>query len=205
MAALDRAFCGNCGAGVARDMNFCPVCGAPFKTTALPTPIYPLMDQPIPKPLPNRTAPLPMLTVNAFLWGFMAFMWCFPSDVIHHFSILQVIALFSSGAFIGFYFTRIQTLHQFGVLETKGEVVTSLRKTIIYLVFAILAVIIAGVLLFRYMPPNPPAYWYLSYNFLYSMPVSMWTTRAIMYYEWQKKNHKQIFWEKRKMVALPAQ
>lgn len=180
-------------------MNFCPICGAPFKTTALPTPIYTLSDQVV----PNRTAPLPMLTVNAFLWGFNAFIWCFPNDVIRHFSILPVIALLLLGTFVGFYLTRVQTLHQLGILETKGEMVTSLKKTILYLTIAITVLIIAIALLLRYIPPNPPAYWFLSYNFLYSIPVSMWVTRAIMYSNWQKKNHKKIFWEKRKLVAIP--
>ena len=184
-------------------MNFCPRCGAPFKTTALPTPIYSSIYSPTNQPIPNRTAPIPTLTLMAFLWGFLGFFTCWLNDGIHHLSLIAIFWVTASGVFVGFYPAYKYTLRQLRALEAKGEYVPiSQRKAIIYVVVAIVATITIGVLMLPYVPPYPPSYWYLPYNFIYPIIVTMCVTRIIMFSNWQEKNHKWILWEKRKLIAV---
>lgn len=200
---MDKTYCGNCGADVTCDMNFCPKCGAPFKTTALPTPIYSSRYSPTNQPLPNRTAPIPMLALNAFLLGFLGFFTCWLNDGVHHLSLIAIFLVTAYGVLVGFYPMYKYTSRQLRALEEKGEYVTiSPRRATIYAVIAIVATIAIAALLLTYVPPNPPSYWYLTYNFLYPIIVIIPATQAVMFSVWQKKNHKWILWEKRKLVAI---
>jgi hypothetical protein len=44
--AADKTYCGNCNAQVTSDMNFCPVCGAALKRTAIPKATYTSKQRP---------------------------------------------------------------------------------------------------------------------------------------------------------------
>lgn len=183
-------------------MNFCPKCGAPFKSTALPTPIYSSVYTPTNQPIPWRTAPIPSLVLFACWWTFLALMFCLQNDAFHHFSTVQVIPLLVAGGMIAFYPIYKYTLNQLRVLKEKGEIVYSKKRTMTYLIISVAAVIIFGALLLYYMPPNPPSYWFLLFNLVYPMPTIVFATRAMMYHRWQKENHKWILWEKQKLIAV---
>ena len=185
-------------------MRFCPNCGAPLKTTAVPTQVITFSDQPSQpyRPL-SGSRQVPMLAGLAIAWGFLAFFMCWSNDVINHLAIFPIIALVALGSLGGFFLTRFFTLRQLRVLEEKGEIKTPLRTTIFYILLVIGALIIVIALLIYYMPLIPTSSLYLSYNFLYPTTVAIFATRATFYSNWERKNKKQIFAENRRLLALP--
>jgi hypothetical protein len=184
-------------------MNFCPRCGAPFKTTASPTPIYHYSPLPSGQLTPINYFHLSDLWISAVLWVFVGFLFELENISIFHLPIIPVIALTACGAFIGVYATRKYTLRLLAVLDAKGEIKTSQKKTIIFVLIAIAAVITATVLVLVYGAPDLPSYWLSPISLLYPLPTAVLGTQAIMYSKWQKVRHKQIFYEKKRILAIP--
>jgi len=191
---LDKSYCGNCRAEVTSDMNFCPRCGAPFKTTAQPVPI---VNAPI------NSFSISELWAAAVIYVFLGFLWGLETTAAFHLPIIPVIALAACGALVGVYATRKYTLHQLAVLDAKGEIKTSQKKTIIFILILGAAAITAITLIFMYETPNLPSYWPLPTSLIYPLPTVVSGTRAFMYSKWQKERHKQIFYEKKRVVAIP--
>jgi len=198
-------YCGNCGAKVTLDMNFCPSCGAPFKSTALPTPIYSSVYMPTNKPTPNRTAaPLVLWAINAFIWGFFGFSFCVNNIAMNHLPTMPVLALVLSGICVAFFPTYWFTRRQLSNLETKNEVPYSSKKRVMVIVATIVALAVLIFLMIYFPPPNPPSLLFLPYVIIYPMPSTLSATLAVMYFSWQRKNHKKIYWENKKVIAVPT-
>lgn len=199
-------YCGNCKTKVTFDMNFCPRCGAPFKSTAVPTPIYSSVYIPTntPPPTPKRM-PIALFGLNAVMWGFLGFFTCFINDGVHQVPLVAIFPVTISGVLVGFYPVYRFTQKRFRALEVKGEIaLPSQKKVVLYLILAIAATIIGAILLLPHVPANPPFYFYLVYNFMYPGIVTIWAVSAIMWYRWQKKNNKLILTEKNKLIAVRA-
>ena len=200
---MNKLYCSNCGTEVSPEMRFCPNCLAPLKTTAVPTEIITLSDQPSqPYPPLNGSRAVPMLVGVALMWGFLAFFTCWINDVVHRVSIFPVIELAALGLSIGFFSTRFFTGRQLRVLEEKGEIKTTLRTTIFYILFVICTLIVVIFLLIYFTPFIPASSLYLSYNFLYPTTVAILATRATLYSNWERRHKKQIFSENRRLLTV---
>jgi hypothetical protein len=185
-------------------MKSCPSCLAPFKTTAIPTPLYSFSDKPIGQNAPIvKSRALPTMTVNAVLWGISGFLFCLPISTRYHFSIFLVTGIVAFSITTSFLCARFFTLRQLHTLSEKGKIDVSRRKISLLLISAFIFLIVITVLLFTYMPANPPKDWYLFYFIIYPASPTLWSTRVIYYYLWERKNNKQIYTVKSGLWAIP--
>ena len=161
-----------------------------------------------PRPLPNqpyveRRSPFEMLIFNAFAWSFIGFLWCFPNDIRYHYSSPLIVTLLASGICCGSFGMYFLTSRQLLVLEKKEEISYSRMQTIVLPIIAIAAVIAGAILLFPYISQIPQVYMSLSFNFLYPIIPALSATRAVMYFRWGKRNKRRLYFQKRKLVAVP--
>jgi xanthosine utilization system XapX-like protein len=129
-------------------------------------------------------------------------MFCLQIINLNRLPMTPSIALGILGIVIGSYFTYKISLNELKNIE-KNKIKNS-RKRLIIILTAIIATVIGGIFLLFYLPlPKPPSIWYLPVTMIYPLPATMWATRAIVYFRWQKKMNRKLYWENNKLISIP--